>query len=63
MIDNTLLQNKNDILNIYVKGQSVWNTKFVIKEIDKKKAKEFLEQNPEVLAEVESLVRAKLAEG
>ena len=25
---------ENDILNIYVKGQSVWNTKFVIKEID-----------------------------
>ena len=29
----------------------------------REKAKEFLEQNPEVLAEVESLVRAKLAEG
>ena len=25
---------ENDILNIYVKGQSVWNTKFVIKEVD-----------------------------
>ena len=25
---------ENNILNIYVKGQSVWNTKFVIKEID-----------------------------
>ena len=25
---------ENDILHIYVKGQSVWNTKFVIKEID-----------------------------
>lgn len=25
---------ENDILNIYVKGQSVWNAKFVIKEID-----------------------------
>ena len=28
----------------------------------REKAKEFLEQNPEILAEVESLVRAKLAE-
>ena len=29
----------------------------------REKAKEFLEQNPEILAEVETLVREKLAQG